>query len=486
VVLNYYHPLVRGMAARLQLQQEQAADALGARFAGGPTRYLVALSSLALRQDGRSPSWPARAFLPARGTLIRRIAMLRNGTHVTSVKGRSSRARRLLIASGLIGLTVGVATLRGPARGAEDRPAAPAAATVAVAEAHNQPESTVPIYLREDADGMAMIRPSAALRHPGMDRFLAVIKQQLDKDIAWFAKRFKIDTSRPDFLKLRAQDIEWVTGVVTFGRSRQKGDSKQEPRHTFGIGSPAIRTVAPFDWLTFLRQWRFECEKVDAGGFAYYKLKGPLMELFGPSLSMFLPDDRTIVFEDEATIRKMAGGARPPTPAFLREPAWERASRGLATLAIKNQDDTFTKKYDFGRPDEEDKLVLALLKGIDCWMFGVDDANSIVLHADAISRGREASEAVSGQIDTLLAIGRQFLLQELDPKSPEVAAHELIARVVKAMAANVRVEHTEKTVTVRTQDFATLADFAAIVEDEARESKVRAAARKDAKDSVKR
>ena len=35
VVLNYYHPLVRWMAGRLQLQQEQAADALGARFAGG-------------------------------------------------------------------------------------------------------------------------------------------------------------------------------------------------------------------------------------------------------------------------------------------------------------------------------------------------------------------------------------------------------------------------------------------------------------------
>ena len=82
VVLNYYHPLVRWMAARLRLQQEQAADALGARFAGGPTRYLVALSSLALRQDGRSPSWPARAFLPARGTLIRRIAMLRDGSNI--------------------------------------------------------------------------------------------------------------------------------------------------------------------------------------------------------------------------------------------------------------------------------------------------------------------------------------------------------------------------------------------------------------------
>ena len=67
VMLNYCHPLVRFMAGRLQLQQEQAADAMGAQFAGGRARYLVALSSLALRQDGRSPRWPARAFLPGAG-----------------------------------------------------------------------------------------------------------------------------------------------------------------------------------------------------------------------------------------------------------------------------------------------------------------------------------------------------------------------------------------------------------------------------------
>jgi hypothetical protein len=483
VVLNYYHPLVRWMAARLQLQQEQAADALGARFAGGPTRYLVALSSLALRQDGRSPSWPARAFLPARGTLIRRIAMLRDGTHVTSVEGRSSRARRLLTALGLIGLTVGVATLRGPARGAEDRPAVPAPTAVAVADGRNQAETSVPIYVREGVDGVAMIRPAAALRHPGMDRFLAVIKkQQLDEGISYFAKGLKIDTSRPDFLKLRAQDIEWITAEVTFGRAKK--DSKDGPLHTFAIGNPAIRTVAPFDWLAFLRQWQFKCEKVGEGASAYYRVTGELTAMFGPSMSLFLPDDRTVVFADESKIREMVGGARAASPAFLRGPAWERASRGLAALAIKNRDDSLTKKYDFGRPD--DKVVLALFKGIDCWMFGVDDSDSIVLHADAASRGREASEAVSGQIDTLLAMGRQFLLPELDPKSPEVAAHELIARVLKAMAMNVRVAHTEKTVTVRTQDFATLADFASIVEDEAQESKVRTAARKDAKDSVKR
>ena len=113
VVLHAYHPLVRWMAGRLQMQQELAADALGARFAGGPTRYLVALSRLALRQDGRSPCWPARAFLPAQGTLIRRIAMLRQDTEA---RDRTwSRSRRVFVGLGLMGIAIGVAMLRGPA-----------------------------------------------------------------------------------------------------------------------------------------------------------------------------------------------------------------------------------------------------------------------------------------------------------------------------------------------------------------------------------
>ena len=126
VVLHAYHPLVRWMAARLQMQQELAADALGARFAGGRSRYLVALSRLALRQDGRSPCWPARAFLPRQGTLIRRIAMLNQDTEAGDRTW--SRSRRVFVGLCLMGIAGGVAMLRGPARGAGAEPPAAAAA----------------------------------------------------------------------------------------------------------------------------------------------------------------------------------------------------------------------------------------------------------------------------------------------------------------------------------------------------------------------
>ena len=56
MALYFYHPLVHWLAGRLQLEQELAADALGAPFAGGKARYLRSLSRLALRQDGRLPA----------------------------------------------------------------------------------------------------------------------------------------------------------------------------------------------------------------------------------------------------------------------------------------------------------------------------------------------------------------------------------------------------------------------------------------------
>src|SRR5262249_17955589 len=120
LAFNGYHPMVRWMAGQLRLQQELAADAIGARHAGGRVGYLVALSRLALRQDGRSPCWPARAFLPARGTLIRRITMLRDEPRTGTIDRPWPRACRLATTLSLFGVTAVVMTLRGPARGGED------------------------------------------------------------------------------------------------------------------------------------------------------------------------------------------------------------------------------------------------------------------------------------------------------------------------------------------------------------------------------
>ena len=275
VALNVYHPLVHWIAGQLRLQQELAADAMGAQHAGGRAGYLVTLSRLALRQDGRSPCWPARAFLPARGTLIRRISMLREETRTGTVDRPWSRARRFSAAVFLLGVTATVATLRGPARGSEDVAPAPKAATPGVVP------SSPPLYFGGDWVGVIAFRPAAAARHAGLARILDpfLISKMLGLDLS-DVKKLCSDTSRPGFLRLGAEDLEWITACQRFTRTKAPDG---DVRHGFMVGLSAFRTVAPFDWLAFLRQWRLEFVEVRDGGRVYYRIEGPLKEALGPA-----------------------------------------------------------------------------------------------------------------------------------------------------------------------------------------------------------
>jgi hypothetical protein len=208
------------------------------------------------------------------------------------------------------------------------------------------------------------------------------------------------------------------------------------------------------------------------------------MELLGRNPSVFLPDDRTIVLDEEAVIRKIASGEIPEQPAFLSNPSWERASRGLFAIAVKNHGDMFAKHYDLGRPD--DAITLSLFKGIESWILSVDDTDAIVLHAEAACRNRDASEAVSRSLESLIAMGRQEIDKELQDNQPKTPTDGLVVRMYKALLTGVRVEHSDNTITVRTQGFGTLADFAAIVEGQLKESETGVEVRNDAKDAVKR
>ena len=416
------------------------------------------------------------------------------------IQSRSTRpfssVRRMFTVFFLVGLTIGVATLRGPARGADDGPSPASKTEIASPQPRDPSKSVVVPYVREGWDGAVVVRPAAAFRHKGMDRLLPLFQSELlgvDLDLSVLAKELKVDTSRPGFLNLRCQDIEWVSAGIGFGRSvpngqvdkhRSPSGAVDEPQHAIRFGTPTVRMVMPFDWLAYLRQWRFEFEEVRVKGHAYYKITGKLKQLLGPNPCVFLPDDRTIVLDEEDMIRTIAAGEDPAPPAYVRGKQWERATSGLIAIAINNQNDTFAKHYDLGQPD--DAMFLSLFKGLDAWILGVEDADAIVLQADATCRDRDASETMSRSLDSLIKLGRQNIDQNA-PRSPDAGADEIEVRMLKALAANARIENSGNAVTVHAQGFGTLADFAAIVDDVvAQESKARVAAGNDAKNSVKK
>ena len=124
LVVQFYHPLVHWLVARLRLQQELAADAVGAPLAGGRSPYLIALSRLALRPNENPLAWPARSFLPAGSHLIRRIQMLKENAQEPD---RTLSTLMRICTMTLLTLVAAVAVAyRGPApaRAVETRPAA--------------------------------------------------------------------------------------------------------------------------------------------------------------------------------------------------------------------------------------------------------------------------------------------------------------------------------------------------------------------------
>ena len=114
LLLHFYHPLVHWLANRLRLEQVFAADATAAEHSGGARPYLKTLAELALRQADRPVAWPARTFLPTKGTLMRRVEMLRD---TGLVRGTAPQWRRGLAVATLLGAAVLLSGIRPPESG---------------------------------------------------------------------------------------------------------------------------------------------------------------------------------------------------------------------------------------------------------------------------------------------------------------------------------------------------------------------------------
>jgi beta-lactamase regulating signal transducer with metallopeptidase domain len=475
LVLNFHNPLVHLMASRLQLQQEQAADALGARFAGGRASYLLALASLALKQDRPILPWPARAFFPSRRTLMRRIAMLRKDSPTCRLNRHFSSRLRAVTAAGLISIAIGTAMLRGPAALALDRPPL------------GKPTPASPFttpFVREALDGVVLMRPAAAFRHKSMDPIRDVLRDALGENLAFLARELHVDLDQPNSLKLRYDAIEWITFSVGFDRdtpkrkdaqSQKPQSTAEKPMHRMMFSSPAIRMTEPFDWRKFLEQWKIGLEEANVNGRTYFKITGLINDIIGGgTAAVYVPDDRTIILDEEKRIREIAATDHHELPAYLRSPDWERACRGLFAIAIDNRNDSFVKRYDLGRPD--DRVVLSLFRGLDWWICALDDAESMTLEAKGQCRGHDAAAAIQTALELLVKMGRG--LTGPDPgTSSEAKALNREGAFVRALATKVRAQRSDNVVTLSADCFSSLQDFAAMVSSFAEASKAEVASR---------
>ena len=455
LALHFYHPLVHWLAARLQLEQELAADALGARFAGGKTLYLQSLSRLALRQDGRPPCWPVRAFLPAKETLIRRIAMLRDETN--SSDRPWSGPRRTLAALLLLAVAAGTSLLHGPALGDDIKKDDGVEAVTLTPRAHDK-EGLAPFdlsYFPDDAQGFVAVRPSALFRRSGMARYRVMLNLWIGQQWSKAANEFGFDPTKPGLGPLRVEMFEEAMTLVSFWRT---GDKKTDGRIAAGEVL-SVRTTEPVDWVTLFRAFKQDPIEIRDGDRVYYKWKNPM--LGKDACFFFCPDDRTLVFAPEKRMLQILNREAPSSPAFAKGKDWDRLLRGLLVVAFDNRDGRLTK---FVKNDEPKVIDLTpLFEHVDLWTLGLDNDDEIVFRAVATCPDAVVSESTSRAAETLLGTARKDFENRGPGKPPHRDGEEKARQMALEFFKKLRVDREGHSVLMRSAGLGTLADLASLV-----------------------
>ncbi len=429
VALHFYHPLVVWLAGRLRLQQELAADALGARFAGGRGPYLAALARLALRQDGRPLEGPARAFLPARGMLLRRVTMLRNKEVVLA--GWWSGVLRLTTGILLVGIGLGVSALRLPARA--DTPPTPDAKAdqPATAPAHpdEAPEPFDLSYLPADAVGLWAFRPAAAFRSPATRLSIDALALMLfGQDLVG-----KQSTA----LGLNTAELDTIFGDIRI-LSNPKAPKGQ--RHSLVFDLCKVRTVHPFDWKGKLEKMSQGFQTVPYAGTRYYKTARPIFPSVGNRLCFFTPDDHTIVFDTEETIQRLLDRGPAARPNGLWAEKWHQVERGILAVAINHRHPDLTHSLKAEHLAKDSKEFLDLIGDSTRSVWEIDFRDHFQLRIFADCTTESGARAWSRKVKTFINLAREAVSQSTAANSPGSAIEARWIAFIKDFYQQIQVD----------------------------------------------
>ncbi|QDV33194.1 M56 family metallopeptidase [Tautonia plasticadhaerens] len=302
VALHPWNPMAYWLASRLRLDQELAADATAARLSGGRRPYLACLARLALRRDDLASGWAARAFLPVRGTLVRRIEMLR--CERSPDRDGPSRAFRGVTIASITGLALLCAGLRAPET-AEARPQGDPAPEAAPLGDDGFDLSPVPA----DATLVAAIRPARLATHPE-------IRDLIDEFDPLGDLLGGIDLRVPGLQQVTVVELRSLEARVRGGPTLVVPDLI------------ILRTVDPVgDEL--IGSILEDAEAVSYLGTRYHRARGA-------SRSALRFDDRTLILaQKEQAIRNVIAGRDRPGGTPLWRDAADRVDDGQILLAFE-------------------------------------------------------------------------------------------------------------------------------------------------------
>ncbi len=429
------------LAARLRLQQELAADATAAALAGGRASYLAALARLALRRDEIPAAWPARPFLPARGTFVRRIEMLRDAK-IPLESPPPSRLGRPLAVGALLAVGLVTAGLRGP----EGPGVARAQETVKKAATARPAVDDAADYVPVDAAMVVTLHPAKVFSRPEFARLKAMFD-----DMARNPQRGSIN--------LPPDQVEQLILAVP-RRAVQGGPGP------FGLGAGTLlifRTTKPQDWDPVVGQLVGQPTELDVRGRKYVRTR---LSPIGTGYAT--PDDRTLLIGDEEALKVALndiGRARPPR-------AWDAALAqvGADDPAITVAVETAWLAERFGQggpPAVADAFGPLFTKAYAYAMaIGLGD-DGLTVRGTASCSTADGAGRVADTLKAAVTLGRNALdrarLQVREAPPDAAAGMALALEAIDELSRSPSIDAAGKVVTLEAKADVDLAEVAAAV-----------------------
>jgi beta-lactamase regulating signal transducer with metallopeptidase domain len=457
VALHFYHPLVHWLAGRMLLQQELAADAFGARHAGGHGLYVRVLAEMALRQAERQVGWPARTFLPAPGTLMRRIQMLRAKDGLT--ERTFSRSGRLMLSAVILLGSLMISAVRSPAQKVEDDKPVPtekgngSPPAGSGEEKAAEPPAFDVSYLPPDAQGVWAVRPAAIFGRTDMKAQAA----KFNKVVALFSKE---ELKLPPELILPIEDFEQLSGAAVIKTDK----TRKENQSALLIQVTMMRSVKEFNWKKQFQTMIPKAVEVEYKGKTYFQapkaaeVPAILMNFaIHNECCFYFPDERTVVITSEEQVRNHIDGKTPKSKHAWTED-WKRVDRALFAVAFAD------KSWMEGRKKEEDPVIAAtesLMGNSVSQTLALDYTDGFVFQSHWRCETEKAADSVLLGVKQLLKIGQKNLHEPAKDKAPD-KADAFMLQLGKDLVKKSKVERDGLTVSWTATMSGSLADLATV------------------------
>jgi beta-lactamase regulating signal transducer with metallopeptidase domain len=433
LTLHFYNPLAHWLARRLHLEQELAADAWGAHLSGGKQSYLTTLAHMALRRDSHTLSWPARAFLPSRGTFVRRIEMLRN---TKRIRHAPLPTVTRLLTIGLLSIAgLLIAGLRGPAgvstaQAQAQLPAGGSAKTL-VNDSYNL------AFVPADARMVLAVRPQVLLERREARSLLESIKQ---------IPAFK------GALAIPPEDVDQLL-VFWDGNPQAPDEPYRNPMVPFPAGG-VVRTSKSQEWKSLYRNPNLgPMREVRHDGQAYLSFVGANNT---PGWGAFTPDDRTLVVARVDLLRELIEDRKSPVPPHPWDEAWNKAAKGQVMLAFETR--WLRRRLAQVPPGQTQNANLTLetisplLEKSQSYALGIELSQGLTVDLVAVTRGESDAEPVANTLRALVTLGKNAVMgmrQSLHGQQSESEASSSIFDAAGSLMERARVETSGRFVNLR-------------------------------------